>query len=149
MIEIQIENQTGWKLPEEEAKLRESIQKIISHLTSLQSYEISLMILNDEEIRAYNREYRQKDKPTDVLSFPLSIDFNLPHLILGEVLISYETLQRQALEVGHSEREEFYRLLVHGILHLLGYDHEISPEEERNIRRIGRLRAVCYGNPGG
>lgn len=93
---------------------------------------------------------RGKDKTTDVLSFPLEFDSSplsailqqregknsdsLPPIALGEIVISIDTLKKQALEIGHSEKDEFYRLLVHGFLHLLGYDHERGEEEERIMK---------------
>ncbi len=93
---------------------------------------------------------RGRDKTTDVLSFPLEFDFSplrnvlqgikrpdsdsSPPIALGEIIISVDTLERQAVEIGHSPKEEFYRLLVHGFLHLLGYDHERGEEEEKIMK---------------
>lgn len=93
--------------------------------------ELSVLITDDTEIHQLNLNYRGKDKPTDVLSFaqgegepgkPLEA-------ILGDVVISMDTARRQALDLEVSAREELFRLLVHGTLHLLGYDHENVPEE--------------------
>lgn len=101
-------------------------------------------------MREINLLRRGKDKTTDVLSFPLEFDAaplsavlterknsdpsSFPPIALGEIVISVDTLRRQAAEIGHSEKDEFYRLLVHGFLHLLGYDHERGEEEERIMK---------------
>ncbi len=92
--------------------------------------------MTDREIRALNLQYRKKDKPTDVLSFPLA-DELYPHL-LGDVIISIETAARQAQRHGHSLCEEIHTLLIHGILHLLGYDHEVSRSEAIRMHRKER-----------
>ncbi|HKA53396.1 MAG TPA: rRNA maturation RNase YbeY [Candidatus Binatia bacterium] len=98
--------------------------------------ELSLALVTDPEIHALNHRYRGKDKPTDVLSFPLA-DALQPSL-LGDVVISIETAARQARRRGHSLREELQTLLIHGILHLLGYDHEVSRSEAARMRRKER-----------
>lgn len=115
--------------------LEKKLSGLLFHLVGTHAFEFSLLLVSDEEIQEYNRERRGKDRPTDVLSFPVAEGLPGPYRILGEVVISTDTLVLQANEIGHSEKEEFYRLLVHGILHLLGYDHEISPEEERRMQR--------------
>ena len=83
-----------------------------------------------------NLQYRGKDKPTDVLSFPLADELQ-PYL-LGDVIISIETAARQAQRRRHSLREEIQTLLIHGILHLLGYDHEVSRDEAIRMHRKER-----------
>lgn len=90
--------------------------------------QVALLLCDDAHIQDLNRRYRGKDSPTDVLSFPQ----NDPNL-LGDVVISLETASKQAEEFGHSLQNEVERLLVHGILHLLGYDHE-TPEEEKLMK---------------
>jgi probable rRNA maturation factor len=97
-----------------------------------------------------NREYRRLDAATDVLSF--SVDMpgvfkgsSRPPRQLGDVFISYETARRQATERGHSPRREMGELLIHGILHLLGYDHEREADGRRMRRREWRLREECLG----
>ena len=97
--------------------------------------------MTDPEIHDLNRRYRGKDRPTDVLSFPLA-DALQPSL-LGEVVISVETAARQAQRRGRSLPEELQTLLIHGVLHLLGYDHEVSRSEAIRMRRKEReVRAV-------
>ena len=92
--------------------------------------EVSILLTDDAEIQELNRQYRQIDAPTDVLAFAMreggGADLN-PHL-LGDVVISLQTTQRQSLAQGHSFEVELAFLTVHGMLHLLGYDHQ-TPEE--------------------
>ena len=92
--------------------------------------------MTDPEIHRLNRQYRQKDKPTDVLSFPLADD--LCPALLGDVVISVDTATRQAHRRKHSLREEVQILLIHGVLHLLGYDHEVSRSEAIRMRKKER-----------
>ncbi len=97
--------------------------------------------MTDPEIHILNRQYRGKDKPTDVLSFPLADE--LQPLLLGDVIISVETAARQAQRWGHLLREELQTLMIHGVLHLLGYDHEISRSEAIRMHRKEReVKAV-------
>lgn len=101
-----------------------------------ESSEVSISFVNDEQIQELNREYRQKDEPTDVLSFPMNegedvdVDFGdgMPQL-LGDVIISIPRVEAQAKEYGHDFKRELCFLAVHGFLHLIGYDHETEAEE--------------------
>ncbi len=102
--------------------------------------EVSVVLANDEYIHALNLEYRGKDCPTDVLSFALN-EGDEPQIIdgpeevlLGDIIISLETATRQAAEYGHSLERELAYLTVHGILHLLGYDH-MTEEEKKEMRQ--------------
>ena len=122
-------------------ELRTWARIILRHLQQTQA-ELSLALVTDPTIHALNRQYRGKDKPTDVLSFPLADEIQ-PSL-LGDVVISIETAARQAQRRCHSLREELQILLIHGILHLLGYDHEVSRSEAIRMHRKERevMRAV-------
>jgi probable rRNA maturation factor len=110
--------------------------------------EVSLLLTDDAVIHALNRDYRGKDRPTDVLSFaqrephpdapPLPPDL-FPSEILGDVVISVETAERQAHERGVSLGEELAHLAVHGILHLLGYEDETESGAEEMRRREQRV----------
>lgn len=97
--------------------------------------ELSILLTDDREIHKLNLAYRGKDKPTDVLSFPLDEDAARVQGMLGDVVISLPTAKRQARALKVSPREELLRLLVHGTLHLLGYDHENVP-----ARTAARMR---------
>lgn len=97
------------------------------------SWEVSIVIVDDEEIQKLNRDYRGKDTPTDVLSFPLQEgDFVVSEgdNLLGDIVISLETALRQAEDYGHSLEREVGFLTAHGMLHLLGYSHETIEAEK-------------------
>ena len=105
-------------------------------------YEVSLVFTDSETVQQLNRDYRGVDEPTDVLAFYMlpqkgaDSSFALPPdgvTRLGEVIISYPQAAEQAREQGHSPERELALLVIHGILHLLGYDHE-EPEEESKMR---------------
>ena len=98
---------------------------------------ISLLLTGNDEIQVINREYREKDAPTDVISFAYheSDDFEIgPYDTLGDIVISLERVVEQAKEYNHSPKREFYYVLTHGLLHLLGYDH-IEPEDKVVMRK--------------
>ena len=109
-------------------------------------YEVSVLFVDDSEIREINKEHRDIDKATDVLSFPM-VDFHNGQLIsdvgdydldeellfLGDIIISAETAERQAKEYGHSLLREIAFLTAHSCFHLLGYDH-MEPEEEEVMK---------------
>jgi probable rRNA maturation factor len=93
--------------------------------------EVSVVICDDEFIHQLNRDYRDKDKPTDVLSFPGDFEdiTDAPVKVLGDIIISVETAKRQAETRNHSLELEMQTLLIHGMLHLLGYTHEGDDDE--------------------
>jgi probable rRNA maturation factor len=102
------------------------LEKITQSLTDR---EIELIVTENDTIAALNQEYRSKDTPTDVLSFPMeNAVANMP---LGSIVISADFVQEKANELGHSEKDEFSLLFIHGLLHLLGYDHEKDHGEMR------------------
>ena len=88
--------------------------------------ELSIALVGDKEMRLLNAKYRKKNKTTDVLSFPAHHPATAKPILLGDVVISVEHARRQAKERNHSLKREMVILLIHGILHLLGYDHERS-----------------------
>ncbi len=95
--------------------------------------EVSVTFTDNEGIRAINREYRQIDAPTDVLSFPQFEEVGGTRM-LGDIVLSLEKCRAQAEEFGHSFAREAAFLTVHSTLHLLGYDHVNSEEEEKDMR---------------
>jgi probable rRNA maturation factor len=107
-------------------------------LTALQEdhTELTVSLVSDAEIHRLNRDYRGKDRPTDVLAFALREGRRVPgdEAILGDVVISLATAARQAREHGVAIAREVRVLLIHGVLHLLGYDHERSAAEARRMR---------------
>jgi len=127
---VTIDNQTTLLIDQER------ISTIASHLTSR---DIDLIICDNTTIRNYNRKYRNKDKSTDVLSFPLEGSFE--HMPLGSIVISAEHVIDKAKKFKHSEKDELDLLFIHGLLHLLGYDHEcdggkMRAKEERLIKKF-------------
>ncbi|MDE3074602.1 MAG: rRNA maturation RNase YbeY [Chloroflexota bacterium] len=103
--------------------------------------DVSLLITTDERVHELNREYRQIDQPTDVLSFSQQegglafVQPPTPVANLGDIVISIETANRQAAEEGRSLQDEMVHLAVHGTLHLLGYDHQ-TDQEEAEMNRL-------------
>lgn len=109
--------------------------------------EVDITIVTDDEIHTLNRDYRNVDRATDVLSFALDEDGGEPELVggpevhlLGDIIISAETAARQAEEFGHGLERETVYLAVHGLLHLLGYDH--MQEEDKAIMRAKEEEAL-------
>lgn len=115
-----------------ESKLLSKIAHRALEVLGLSKVELSIALVSDAQIKRLNKLYRNKDKPTDVLSFPIGEKVN-GWLILGDIVISVDTARRQAQELGYSLEEELKRLLVHGLVHLLGYDHELEGEEEKKF----------------
>ena len=128
--EIQIDN----------LDIKKKVDAIMANLNCLDK-EISILLMGDDDIRQLNKEFRDYDKPTDVLSFPQNSDEDPPipgEMILGDIAISLDKAKIQAKEHGLKLKEELILLLIHGILHLLGYDHEISEHEEKKMRNKTR-----------
>lgn len=101
---------------------------------------LSVVLTTDENIHEYNREYRSVDRPTDVLSFPADEGDDLlapPDGFLGDIMISIPRAREQAKALGHSTEREILFLTVHGVLHLLGYDH-MRPEDEQIMFPVQR-----------
>ena len=116
------------------------IVKIMYHL-GCPNQEVSILLTGDKDIRRLNQEFRSIDQPTDVLSFPQNADEDpcIPEeIILGDIVVSLDIAKAQAKEHGLDFKEEIILLLIHGILHLLGYDHEISEKEEEKMRNKTR-----------
>lgn len=116
---IELENRT------EKTYDFELIENIANHLSEA---EIELILTDNDEIAQINREFRGIDKATDVLSFPSD---PFPGAPLGSIVISVDKVQSVARELGHSEDNEIALLFIHGMLHLLGFDHEVDSGEMR------------------
>lgn len=132
MIKIYFENTTETPIPKlYETLMKRVIRRIVSEHYPNHKFEVNVTVCNDAEIHQINREHRNIDRPTDVLSFPF-YDFDTPDqlTLLGDIIISLDTAYRQAEEYGHSPKREFCFLAAHSALHLLGYDHETDEERE-------------------
>jgi probable rRNA maturation factor len=104
-------------------------KKILQKITSfLSDKEVELIITVNNDMQIYNLKYRNINKPTDVLSFPME---DMPLAPLGSIIISYDFIKEKSLEYKHSEDDEMCLLFIHGMLHLLGYDHEVDDGEMR------------------
>ena len=140
-------------------KIRRLIKKSVSEALKQEGFaypaEVSVSFVDNESIHKLNLEYREKDKPTDVLSFPMwekevladgsALDGHA--VTLGDIIISAEKAKSQAEEYGHSLEREICFLSVHSILHLLGYDHETSEEDEAYMKTKQEDILVKIGLP--
>ena len=121
----------------EEEKIKEYIEYILKNEKenfNEKDFYVSFMLTTNEVIHQINKEYRNMDRPTDVISFAYNETENVgPVEIVGDIIISIDKVREQAKEFGHTDKREFYYLLTHGMLHILGYDHII--EDEKKVMR--------------
>lgn len=143
-MSLRVESVVRPHLMEEEEKWLPWVERCLMQAAEGESTppaEVAVTIVDDEEIHRLNREYRQVDRPTDVLSFPQwdpGEEWGSPQgepLPLGDIVISLPRAKEQAELYGHSLERELGFLAVHGFLHLLGYDHETAEEEEDMFSR--------------
>jgi len=118
----------------------EALEKIA---LSLSNKEVELIITGDATIQALNHTHRGKDTPTDVLSFPLE-SVGQAMMPLGSIVIAESFIRRKAIELGHTPQEELSLLFIHGMLHLLGYDHE---NDEGQMREKEKMLIGQFGLP--
>jgi len=139
---IQLENRQKNKQIEE-TSLKKVAQKILNDLACPDG-ELSVLIVDDVQIREINRDYLQRDWPTNVISFAMreGEGGEVHPELLGDVVISADTAARDAAEAGLPFESELYFLLLHGILHLFGYDHERGSEEE--ARRMEEMERTLF-----
>ena len=130
------------------ALLERVLNKALAEQGIVGPVEVSLVVTDDAEVHQLNREYRGVDRPTDVLSFPQDepVGDKFPLVgpaprPLGDIVISGDRVRAQAADYGHSQRRELAYLAVHGLLHLLGFDHET--ESEREIMRRAEESALA------
>lgn len=133
MVTVINQSESKWNVYEK--RFEEIFEKTLNHLQIEADYEVSAVLMSADEIHVINRDYRQIDRPTDVISFALKDsedDFELDEVEheLGDIFINVEAVVSQAKEYGHSECREISFLFTHGLLHLLGYDH-MKDEDEK------------------
>jgi probable rRNA maturation factor len=132
----------GRKLPLR--RIKHTAEKILDFVDESES-ELSLAFVGNAAIAKLNKKYRRKSKATDVLSFPAESAANGGPGLLGDVVISVDKARNQAQAGGWTLAQEIDRLLIHGIVHLLGYDHERSSKDARVMRALEKkiAHAVC------
>jgi probable rRNA maturation factor len=124
--------------------IRRAVKEALEH-ENIEPMAVSILITDNDMMRSLNNQYRKKDAPTDVLSFPLYDEYGNLDDELGDIVISLEMAQRQAMEYGHSTEHEIAFLAVHSVLHLLGYDHEEDETEmfQKQKEIMQRLRGFA------
>ena len=130
----------GRRAPALAARLARSARRLLRAL-GLERAELSVLLVSDREMRRLNHRWRGRDRPTDVLSFAQGEGAAPPDGLLGDVVISVDTARCQAAERGETLGREGERLLILGLLHLLGYDHERSAADARRMQRRERALA--------
>ncbi len=135
-MEYYIDNrQTKYKVTKE---LESLIEKVILESLKVEglegNFEVSISLVENEEIRELNRDYRNVDSITDVLSFPIEDEFDFANRMLGDIIISIERAEEQAVEFGHTLEREIAYLTCHSMFHLMGYDH--MEDDEKSQMRV-------------
>ena len=137
-MEVLIDNrQSRYKIPPK--RIQQTVQVILSAL-DFPDGEISILIVDDPQIEILNQKYLNRRGPTNVIAFAMR-EGQFSHLtpnLLGDVVISADTTAKEAQDGGMSIERRFYELLVHGILHLFGYDHESNEKESRRMEEKSR-----------
>ncbi len=139
-IDIVCNSRLWDKEPQAEKIIRRAIKEAQREASSGKA-EIAIVLTSDSEIRKLNRQWRRKDKATNVLSFPASLG-NEPHL--GDIVIAYQTVAREALAQKKPLADHLAHLALHGYLHLLGYDHD----SDRKANRMERLETIILARLG-
>ena len=141
MIEIINRQRSRWI---DREKLYSFMNKIVGHL-NLDDPEINLILVDDEEISTLNKQYRDIDAPTDVLSFSMNEKGPDGKFYLGDIVISIPKALKQSIDKNHSLEKELKLLVIHGLLHLLGYEH-FKGIEKQEKRIIDLLKDELNGN---
>ncbi len=126
------------------ALIEKSIQTALEEFDFEKGYQVSVSFVNEEEIQILNNQYRGIDRPTDVLSFPMQEKDGRGVDILGDIIISINAAQRQAVEYSHSLEREAAYLSVHSVLHLMGYDHDCE-EDKLQMRSLEEIIMLKLG----
>jgi probable rRNA maturation factor len=116
--------------------------------TERDSASLVIRIVNEEEMRDLNRDYRHQDRPTNVLSFPFEVPPPVQSDLLGDLVVCAPVVAREAAEQAKSGDAHWAHMVIHGILHLLGYDHDTEPHAQAmEAREIAILQALGYSDP--
>jgi probable rRNA maturation factor len=146
LVDIEIEHE-AWEdaLPQASELVRLAIEASFAHLGAKEQLDVVVLLTNDDEMKALNKTFRQKEKPTNVLSFPAP---EMMHPHLGDIALGYETCIKEANAQGKSLKDHLLHLTVHGSLHLLGYDH-LSEPEANEMEALEReiLKGLAVADP--
>ena len=161
MLLIEISGEDAWPSPPDwealNTRASASLGAVAPELANSR-LSVSLLFTSDTEVHALNREWRGKDQPTNVLSFPmleraelLALDLDGPEEMLGDIALALETCTREAAEKDIPLEHHVAHLIVHGLLHLAGYDHATSPEDARVMEQleINALATMGIADPYG
>ncbi len=126
--------------------IRSAVNAVLDYEGVTQNCEMSVLLVDDKGIHQLNRDFRQIDRPTDVLSFPSGeypVEEDCGWFYIGDMALSLERARKQAEEYGHSYEREIAFLTAHSVLHCLGYDHVDGPEQEKEM--FSRQEAILQG----
>lgn len=146
-LDLQIAVEKEHDLPTEDQLILWATSALTTR-TQYEEPELTIRIVDEEESQELNREYRGKDKPTNVLSFPFEAPAHVPIPLLGDLVICKQVVEREAIEQGKTLTAHWAHMTVHGCLHLLGYDH-IDDEEAEEMEGIERIvmAELDFDNP--
>lgn len=155
MFSLEAEIEAAWPSNPDWRALAEGVaSKLSDHCAELSNPRLAacLLFTSDAEVQALNREWRGKDKPTNVLSFPmlgraelLALASDGPPEMLGDIALAFETCAREAFEKGILLEHHTAHLIVHGLLHLAGYDHEVSPADAEAMEALETKALASMG----
>jgi probable rRNA maturation factor len=157
VLELEVSEEANWPASQDWTHLAERAASGLAQVaTELANSRLSasLLFTSDAEVHVLNREWRGKDKPTNVLSFPmleredlLALAPDGPPELLGDIALAYETCAREAAEKGIPLEHHAAHLIVHGLLHLAGHDHETSPEDAAAMETLEIKALALMGIP--
>lgn len=144
MNKFYVFNETDEKIKKDVKVLKRVLKTLLKH-EKLKNVEFNIIFTTSEKIHEINKTYRNVDRVTDVISFALedNKDIELKHRLLGDIYICLEKAHGQAIEYNHSFTRELCFLGVHGLYHLLGYDHMTKEEEEIMFKKQDEILSLC------
>jgi probable rRNA maturation factor len=140
-VQLAVENENN--LPTEEQFSLWATAALVNR-TEYEEPEMTIRIVDEEESQELNHEYRGKDKPTNVLSFPFEAPAHVPIPLLGDLIVCKQVVEREAIEQGKTLTSHWAHMIIHGCLHLLGYDH-IEDQEAEEMEGIERVLMAEQG----
>ena len=155
-MKLSLSLQQDFQAPElviKRAYIKKVVETALRHIGTQSDCEIGIACVDNDESHKLNLEYRGKDKPTNVLSFPSDLPDEMAEVLdafpIGDLVICIPVVLREAVEQGKAPLTHFTHMLVHGTLHLMGYDHELGAEEAAEMEglEIQVLQQLGFGNP--